>query len=272
MRHADFLSLGKPTSQVGLGCGRLVGRSSMRSSARVVDKALQLGIRYFDVAPSYGLGTAEEVIGHVIGASAEVTIATKVGISRPAYAAHTNLARRLAKPVLDRQGSLKRVAQRRQSKPREGEKRQAFDFSNTAVRQSLAESLEHLRRNSIDVLLAHEPRPSDLHEDVEEVFRGLVAERLATAYGVGIGAARDHWSHFGTIWQSRWPGPALADYEGDVAYVFHGVVRSALEHPASRVAPHVSTLLREVLEGAPESIFLVSSSSPKRLAELMRDV
>ena len=90
MNQIDFLPIGRKVSQIGLGCGRLVGRSTLIQSARIVETALDLGIRYFDVAPSYGMGTAEEVLGHVTGDSKEVVIATKVGIPRPHYSARNN--------------------------------------------------------------------------------------------------------------------------------------------------------------------------------------
>src|SRR6185295_13486167 len=126
---------------------------------------LALGIRYFDVAPSYGLGTAEEVLGAVLGDSRDVVIATKVGVPRPAYSPRGDLVRRLAKSVLDRVGLLKRLAQNAASRgrPASGE-RPRYDFSATGIRMSLEESLKKLRRGSIDVLLAHEPHRLDLSE------------------------------------------------------------------------------------------------------------
>ena len=79
MNQIDFLPIGRKVSQIGLGCGRLVGRSTLIQSARIVETALDLGIRYFDVAPSYGMGTAEEVLGHVTGDSKMLSLLLRLG-------------------------------------------------------------------------------------------------------------------------------------------------------------------------------------------------
>jgi aryl-alcohol dehydrogenase-like predicted oxidoreductase len=45
-------------ARVGLGCSRIFGRRELRSSARLVEAALQAGVTHFDTAPSYGNGTS----------------------------------------------------------------------------------------------------------------------------------------------------------------------------------------------------------------------
>jgi len=270
MRCDDFLSIGKSTSQIGLGCGRLVGRLSLRQSAALMEAALDLGIRYFDVAPSYGMGTAEEVLGEVLEGWNEVTIATKVGIPRPPYSARANFLRSLVMPVFNRQRSLKVLA-RRVLPRRSSFTRAPFDFSSAAVRASLEESLEKLRRDSVDVFLAHEPDASDLVASVEERFQGLVREGLITAYGAGVAAAGDRWTPFGSIWQSRWTWGEIAGYHHDVSYIFHGLVRSAVPAPGAG-SPHVSALVRAALDEAPKSILLVSASTPSRLRDVLQEV
>jgi aryl-alcohol dehydrogenase-like predicted oxidoreductase len=271
VHYADFLSLGKPTSGIGLGCGRLVGRSSLRQSSRLVETALELGIRYFDVAPSYGLGTAEEVLGEVIGPSTEVTIATKVGIPRPQYSARTNLVRRAVKPVLDRQRHLKTIA-KSVTRSESTEPRPRYEFSAEAVRASLLESLEKLRRESVDVFLAHEPRREDLSEEVEEHFRRLVQEGRVSTFGAGVDARGDRWERFGSVWQSRWPGESARGYRNDIAHVFHGVVRSRSERGSGGAVESASSLLRAAVEQAPSSIILVSASTPDRLRDLLSEL
>ncbi len=273
MHYADFLGLGKTTSGIGLGCGRLVGRSSLRRSARLVETALELGIRYFDVAPSYGLGTAEEVLGEVIGASSEVTIATKVGIPRPRYSGTTGFVRRLVKPVLDRQQNLKTIVRHVYRPARSTADRPVFDFSTDAIRASLTESLDRLRRDSVDVFLAHEPHREDLREEVENRFCSLTRDGLVSAYGVGIDAAEDQWARFGSVWQSRWSNEEVREFRDGVAYVFHGVIRSQVGRGPGGVAGEpASTLLRAAVEKAPNSIILVSASTPDRLTNLLQEL
>lgn len=58
-------------SEIGFGCGGNAGlmvRGSTSDQTRIIARALDLGINYFDNAPDYGDGTAEENLGHVLGA------------------------------------------------------------------------------------------------------------------------------------------------------------------------------------------------------------
>jgi aryl-alcohol dehydrogenase-like predicted oxidoreductase len=273
MRYDDFLSLGKETSCIGFGCGRLVARSNIRQSEKLIETALDLGIRYFDVAPSYGMGTAEEVIGEVIGAAKDVTITTKIGVPRPRYSASASLLRRFVKPLLNRQPSVRRVVKQLYARSHETKgERPRYDFSTEAIRISLEESLERLGRESVDVLLAHEPHPSDLRDEVEDRFRSLVREGRISAYGVGVGARGNRWSRFGSIWQSGWPGESFQQYENDVSYIFHGIIRFAPQGRSRRDDARASSLVRTALELTPNCILLVSASTPGRLRELLQEI
>jgi L-glyceraldehyde 3-phosphate reductase len=58
-------------SEVGFGCGGNAGlmvRGSPAEQQRVVARAVELGINYFDNAPDYGNGVAEENLGRVLKA------------------------------------------------------------------------------------------------------------------------------------------------------------------------------------------------------------
>jgi aryl-alcohol dehydrogenase-like predicted oxidoreductase len=272
MRSLEFTPIGRRTSRIGLGCGRLVGRSSLRRSAAIVEAALALGIRYFDVAPSYGLGTAEEVLGEVLGDSQEVVIATKVGVPRPVYSASTDRLRLWVKPLLDRARALKSIVRHVASSASSAQPRPRYDFSASAIRMSLEESLRRLRRGSVEVFLAHEPHPEDLTDAVGEGFERLHGEGLIRAHGVGIGAVSDRWSRFGSIWQSGWPGQTASVYAADMAHVWHGAVRTWQSSWASARSARPSAVVREVLEASPEAILLVSASTPERLRELLAEV
>lgn len=264
MKVDDYFGLGKPTTNIGLGCGRLVGRDGLRESAAIVEAALELGIRHFDVAPSYGMGTAEEVLGVVLASVADVTITTKVGIQRAAYSRRRAVVRRVAKPLLDRRRTLKALARR--AAPT-GTQREPFVFSSDAIRRSLEESLEKLRRESVDAFLLHEPLSSDLNAETEHCLDLLAGQGLFSTYGVGIDARSPRWREFGSIWQSRWPGDALDEYRDAVSYVFHGAVRYAAESDGPDASP--GDAVRAALERAPRAVLLVSASTPGRLRELV---
>jgi aryl-alcohol dehydrogenase-like predicted oxidoreductase len=56
-------------SEIGFGCGGNAGlmvRGSPEEQQRVVERAVELGINYFDNAPDYGNGVAEENLGRVL--------------------------------------------------------------------------------------------------------------------------------------------------------------------------------------------------------------
>ena len=241
----------------------------MQRSADLVETALELGIRHFDVAPSYGLGTAEEVLGLVLGSVRDVTITTKVGIPRPPYSRGRAAARRVLKPLLGHSRPLKSLVTTFRSGRSAERKLQPIRLTPHGIRSSLEESLRLLRRDSVDVLLLHEPSRLDLNDEIEHCLGELVNEKLISQYGVGIDAAGDRWRRFGSVWQSRWPQDGIDSYEGDLTYVFHGAIRhaSAAEEGGSTV--DAATAVSDVLRRAPRSVVLVSSSSTKHLRELM---
>ena len=58
-------------SEIGFGCGGNAGlmvRGSHDEQQRVVARAVELGMNYFDNAPDYGDGVAEENLGRVLQA------------------------------------------------------------------------------------------------------------------------------------------------------------------------------------------------------------
>jgi predicted oxidoreductase len=77
MQALEFLSF---------GCHNLTGGSSRRESIRLIHCAMDHGIKRFDVAPSYGMGTAESVLGIAIRKrSADLEVTTKFGIEPPRF-------------------------------------------------------------------------------------------------------------------------------------------------------------------------------------------
>lgn len=82
-------------SEIGFGCGGNAGlmvRGTQDEQQRVVARALDLGINYFDIAPDYGDGAAERNLGRILRELGQRPIITsKVEIRRnnlPDIAAH----------------------------------------------------------------------------------------------------------------------------------------------------------------------------------------
>jgi len=89
----DYRTLGRTglrVSALGFGCGNVGGlmvRGAPAERERALGRALELGISYFDTAPSYGDGASERNLGQAIRAlRADVLVGTKFRLAgaRPA--------------------------------------------------------------------------------------------------------------------------------------------------------------------------------------------
>jgi len=91
VEYRNFGRTGLKVSKLGLGCGgfggvgsepSLFGRGEDEATAfAIMDRALDLGINYFDTADSYGGGRSEEIIGGWLrsrGTREQIVLSTKV--------------------------------------------------------------------------------------------------------------------------------------------------------------------------------------------------
>jgi D-threo-aldose 1-dehydrogenase len=118
------------------------------TAVRTASRALELGVRFFDTAPFYGLGEAERRLGRALaGAGA--------GGERPAIA--TKAGRLL---TVEPDGSVDA----------------RFDFGYDAARQSLESSLERLGVDRVDIVHIHDP-DDHIPDALEGVYPALVALR-----------------------------------------------------------------------------------------------
>jgi D-threo-aldose 1-dehydrogenase len=133
---------------LGLGTAPLAGMYAPPdedAAVALVERAWELGVRYFDTAPLYGYGLGERILGRVLPARPrdEFVLSTKVG----------RLVRREAEippgADVDRgQGS---------NWPGAGDARAVFDYSGDGVRRSIEASLGRLGLDRIDVVYIHDP-------------------------------------------------------------------------------------------------------------------
>lgn len=277
MRHDDLVS-----AHVGLGCGRLKGGFEKKASVRLVHTALDLGVRHFDVAPAYGLGLAEAVLGQALAGRGEgVVIATKVGIPRPRSRSTLQAARALVKPVARMIPGLRSMALKAlagNAAPRR--------FDRPFIEQSFRESLNLLQRDAVDLLLLHEPSPDLDFPEIRDVLDAYVGQGLVGAYGSSTGDALDAFVGFGSVAQYRCPVPGAEARAGATLEIVHGALRfvapvlngllreepalrervRALAPPAGDDADRAGALaIAYVLAQAPDRL-LVSTNSPDRLA------
>jgi aryl-alcohol dehydrogenase-like predicted oxidoreductase len=86
MRYIPFLDSSQKVSKICLGTMMFGDKCDMSASKAVVNAAIEVGINFFDTAPMYANGVAEEYLGAALaGRREKVVIATKVhaGLDEP---------------------------------------------------------------------------------------------------------------------------------------------------------------------------------------------
>ncbi|MGH7268419.1 MAG: aldo/keto reductase, partial [Candidatus Rokuibacteriota bacterium] len=87
-RDMEYRTLGRTglrVSALGFGCGNVGGlmvRGAPAERERAVARAIELGVNYFDTAPSYGDGLSEQHLGQALRSlEADVLVGTKVRLA-----------------------------------------------------------------------------------------------------------------------------------------------------------------------------------------------
>lgn len=147
------------TTPLGVGLATLMREPSPARQQRLLAAAFEAGFRHFDVAPSYGLGTAEAALGRFLRTRpAGVTVATKVGILSRGNAGLLRSVQRPARALLRRFPALRGRATQAVG----AAVHTAPDFSPETMNRSLEASRRALGVECVDVLLLHEPQLADL--------------------------------------------------------------------------------------------------------------
>jgi len=185
-RHWDRIGNGGLTfTELGFGTaplGNLYRAISDDQAHDVLTRAWELGVRYFDTAPLYGLGLAETRLNRFLRDKprGDYVLSTKIG----------RLLRRCeADEERTGEGSFFDVPARRE----------VYDYSYDGVMRSLEFSLERLGVDSIDILYAHDldvfthgseaARDAKLDELMAGGYKALVSLRdqgVIKAFGAGV--------------------------------------------------------------------------------------
>jgi len=169
--------------RLGFGCAAMMGRVGRKDSLASLGAAYDAGIRFFDVARSYGYGEAEILLGEFLrGRRSSVLISAKFGIL-PASSGVPSVARRL-KPVVR---GLLRLAPgaRRLLQERLAAQTSGGHFRVEDLHASLEASLRALRTDYVDILFLHEPPASVMErDDLFAALEALVAEGKVRWLGV----------------------------------------------------------------------------------------
>lgn len=178
-RHDETTSIGDAgplVTRLGLGAsviGGLFNPVTALEARAVVRQALDVGIRYVDTAPLYGLGASERRIGEVVAGRprGSFTVSTKVG---RLIRARSALSEELPDGMWHVPDDVLPM----------------LDFSREGVRRSLAESLDRLGLSHVDMAFVHDP-DDHLDQAISEALPALAelrAEGVVHAIGVGTGS------------------------------------------------------------------------------------
>ena len=171
---------GAPLSGMVLADGIYQG-SAYDQSLEIIQRAYDLGIRYFDTAPLYGEGRSEIRYGRVLGGLERASFSISTKVSRlliPADPADLSPYSEDGLPHYNIQ----------------------FDFSRDGILRSLEESLERLHFEAVDVLYLHDSDFVGQHAD-EDFAAGLSTLVELRRQGVvkAIGMGMNQWELSGRM-------------------------------------------------------------------------
>ena len=246
----------RATTPLGVGLATLMREPSAAGRHRLLRAAYDAGFRHFDVAPSYGLGDAERVLGDFLaGGATDVTVATKVGIRARGSAGIVRAIQRPARALLRRFPGLRGRATRVVG----GAVHATPDFSPAVRERSLADSLRALRRDHLDLYLLHEAHPTQLaNGEVVEWLQEQKRRGVARAIGIATDRANAaaivaaHPGIFDVVQtQSHVLAPAFGRPVGVPFLISHSVLAAPLQAARQRAdldaawASRLSELLDE---------------------------
>jgi D-threo-aldose 1-dehydrogenase len=173
----------KPPFKFGMGGVPLGNEFEVvtdKEAYATLDAAWNAGVRYYDVAPWYGLGLAERRFGDFLHNQnrSDYVISTKVGKLLKASKTAKN------KEYFPFSPSPNDVV---------------FDYTGPGVRRSLEDSLQRLGIDSVDIVFVHDVSPdnkflpTDWQEQFEIARKGALSElsrmreeRLIKGWGIGV--------------------------------------------------------------------------------------
>jgi aryl-alcohol dehydrogenase-like predicted oxidoreductase len=165
MRYRTFEGTDLVVSEIGFGVWTLAagwwGTYTDAQAVALLRSAFDLGVTFFDTAPTYGDGRGETLVAKALSfARDRVVYSTKFGYD-------TEL----------------------EWKP-EGHQERPHRVDPAFSRRAVEASLRRLDTDVIDVLQLHNPRMDHLQrDDVWELLESLVREGKVRAYGVALGPA-----------------------------------------------------------------------------------
>ena len=164
----DYRLLGRTgveVSPLGLGCMMFGDRTTPEDSYAIIDRALDVGINFFDTSNSYGKGRSEEVTGEALarnGKRDKVVLATKYFI-------------------------------------RLGDGPNMMGSSRRFIIEQCEKSLRRLKTDHIDIYQQHRPNPNTAIDETLRALDDLVTSGKVRYIGTSTFAA---WQVVEALWAS----------------------------------------------------------------------
>jgi D-threo-aldose 1-dehydrogenase len=182
-------STGVAVTTIGFGAGPLggfYGAVDAETGAAAARRAYELGVRYFDVAPLYGYGRAELVLGHALR-----------DLPRDDFVLSTKIGRHLIPAGVT--GAPPRM--REEGAPFNP----VLDYSRDGTLRALEQSMQRLGMARIDLVYIHDV---DAHSQgseaaAEAAFRSAMVgalpalvelKRAGVIGAIGVGLNQPHWA------------------------------------------------------------------------------
>ncbi|XUJ37548.1 aldo/keto reductase [Bradyrhizobium japonicum] len=145
-----------------------------------LERAYDAGITWYDVAPSYGDGMAEPILGQFVsGKRGSVYICTKVGMRPRDTSAVMRILKPMARAALAVFPGIQPRLSAMKSKPFK------VPLSAELIRTSIEDSLRRLRTDYVDVLALHRPtRDEVVREDIIRAVERIVQDGKARAISI----------------------------------------------------------------------------------------
>jgi D-threo-aldose 1-dehydrogenase len=188
------------TVRLGFGTASVPSNLAGAEFTRLVETALDAGIRHIDTARMYGYGQDEVRLSEVVHRRRdEIVLVSKAGIAPPSTSLPARALRKLSRP-------LAKVGVRYPRAVTSFVEPQFGRFKPAEIVASLEASLRALQTDHLDALLLHECGPADVTDDLLRALEDLklagkiLTAGTATSVECTAAIARSHPRAF-AIWQ-----------------------------------------------------------------------
>ncbi len=181
LAHVRIEALGQEVSALGFGCASLGSRVAPAAGLGALERAYEAGVTWFDVAPSYGDGEAEGLLGRFLSARPRdrVQVLTKVGIAPPPPSLKSRMIKPAMRVVLAAAPGLRSVARRHRPAATK------LKLNGLLIERSLEGSLRRLGTDYVDVLALHDATVEEVtRDDVRRALEAAVASGKARAAAI----------------------------------------------------------------------------------------